>query len=110
MRPARGARRAIVHGALANVEGVWASSISVPNVQSAAGTGVAIVDGQYDGIAKMLVACNLSKSSITVSYSGNAVGNNVTVTVTTQYTPIVWFLGPKSLPTLSASSTMQVTH
>ena len=114
----QGARRAIVHGTLSSVEGTWGPTTIGPI--AATTTGVPIVDGSgpnpNDGIAKMLVGCNLSKTYITVNWNlngssgttaSNAVGANVRVTVTSPYTPFMPFL---SGGTLSAASTMQITH
>ena len=114
----QGARRAIVHGQLATVEGVWGPAQIGP--VAATTTGVPIVDGSgpnpNDGIAKMLVGCDPSKTYITVNWNlngssgttaSNTQGSNVRVTVTSPYTPFMPFL---SGGTLSASSTMQVAH
>jgi Flp pilus assembly protein TadG len=114
----QGARRAIVHGQMAAVEGVWGPKKIGPI--AATTTGVPIVDGSgpdsHDGIAKMLVSCNLSKTNITVDWNPdgsngagatNAVGANVRVTVTTPYTP---FMPLMTGGTISAVSTMQIVH
>ncbi len=116
----QGARRAIVHGALATVTGVWGPTKIGPVAANTTGT-YGIVDGTgdnpSDGIAKMLVGCDLSQTNITVNWNlngssgttaSNTVGSNVQVTVSSPYTPIMWFLGGKR--TITASSTMQITH
>ena len=108
-----GARRAIVHGALSSSP--WGPGQIGPDFVSTSGT-VPIVGGAGDGIAPILVGCTPSKTKITVNYNlngsggttaSNAVGANVRVTVQTTYTPIMYFL---STGTLSAASTMQITH
>ena len=60
----------------------------------------------------MLVGCDLTKTTINLQWGsgGNAVGSPVTATVSTKYTPIMWFLTPQKTLTLSASSTMNITH
>jgi Flp pilus assembly protein TadG len=104
----QGARRAIVHGALAsNGLGSWGTgTINVV----ATDTAVPIVGGTTDGIQPMLVGCNLSQTWVNVQWidGGNAQGNRVRVTVTSPYTPFMTlYLKPV---TLSAASTMQIAH
>ena len=108
----QGARRAIVHGQLA--KSPWGTT-QISDYANSSGTD-AIVNGANDGIAKMLVGCNLSNTLITVNWNlngssgtgaSNAVGANVRVTVSSPYTPIMPFL---SGGTLTAASTMQITH
>ncbi len=68
----QGARRAIVHGQLATVEGVWGPTKIGPVLASTSGS-YGIIDGHgdfyNDGIANMLVGCNLSQTYITVNWN-----------------------------------------
>ena len=105
----QGARRAIVHGEMANVLGQWGpSTIDVP----ATSNGIPIVDGPNDGIQPMLVGCDLDKTRIRVEWLGgsNALEESVRVTVTSEYKPIMLFIFPDVTIPLSASSTMQIAH
>jgi Flp pilus assembly protein TadG len=100
------ARRAIVHGASANLLGSWGpTSVSVLANES----GKPIVDGPADGIQPILVLCDLENTRITLDWidNNNAVGSRVRATVTSDYQPVLTLLWPV---TLSASSTMQIAH
>ena len=105
----QGARRAIVHGALANSAldgGPWGpTTIDV----AATSTSTPIVGGAHDGIAGLLVGCNPAQTTIEVQWTknSNAVGQPVQVTLSTPYTPVMWFL---TGGTLTAASTMQIVH
>ena len=107
----QGARRAIVHGTLSSVEGVWGPTTIGP--VAATTTGVPIVDGSgpnsNDGIAKTLVGCDLAQTTIEVQWidGGNNLGQRVRVTLTSPYKPFMTFLTPV---TITAASTMQITH
>ena len=109
----QGARRAIVHGTLASVEGTWGPT-TINQFASSSGTAYPIINGSHDGIAKMLVGCDLSKTTINVQWldstgsaNGNSVGNRVQVTVSSAYTPVSFFL---TAGTLTAASTMQIAY
>jgi hypothetical protein len=78
------------------------------DVSGSAG-GVPIVDGAEDGLAPLLVGCDLENTRIRVEWlDGSAeYQKRVRVTVSTPYQPFMFFLIPV---TLSASSTMPVAH
>jgi hypothetical protein len=109
-----GARRAIVHGDRATQLGSWgtatidvmANANGIPIVD---GVGV---DGAGDGIASMLVGCDLSQTRIRVEWleGGNSFEQPVRVTLTSPYTPIFSFIFPISTIDLTASSTMGIAH
>jgi hypothetical protein len=104
-----GARRAIVHGEMANQLGSWGpATIDVP----ATASGVPIVDGPQDGIQPMLVGCDLPQSRIRVEWldGGNGFEDRVRVTVTSPYTPLFLFIFPNTTINLTASSTMAIAH
>jgi len=105
-----GARRAIVHGELANVLGSWGpNTIDV----AASAEGIPVVDGSNsEGIQPLLVGCDLPKSRIRVEWldGSNAFQEQVRVTVTSPYRPIMLFIFSDAEYTLSASSTMRIAH
>jgi hypothetical protein len=104
-----GARRAIVHGDKATQLGSWGTAtIDV----MANGNGVPIVDGADDGIAPMLVGCDLSQTQIRVEWleGGNSFEQPVRVIITSPYTPIFAFIFPITTIDLTASSTMPIAH
>ncbi len=104
-----GARRAIVHGDRATKLGSWGTAtIDV----AANANGIPIVDGVDDGIAPMLVGCDLSQTRIRVEWldGGNSFEQPVRVTITSPYTPIFSFIFPISTIDLTASSTMGIAH
>ena len=104
-----GARRAIVHGDRATQLGSWGTAtIDV----AANANGIPIVDGVDDGIAPMLVGCDLSQSRIRVEWleGGNSFEQPVRVTLTSPYTPIFSFIFPIATIDLTASSTMGIAH
>ena len=105
----QGARRAIVHGELADVLGVWGTA---PVNTLASANGVPIVDGVNDGLQPMLVGCDLDATTIQIDWptGSNALEEPVRVTVTTTYTPVFSFILPDGALTLSASSTMPIAH
>lgn len=103
------ARRAIVHGELANVLGTWGpATIDVP----ASANGVPVVDGAMDGVSPLLIGCDPDKTRIQAEWidGNNALDSSVKVTVTSEYTPIMLFIFPSNTITLSASSTMHIAH
>jgi len=105
----QGVRRAIVHGELASVLGVWGpATIDV----TADTDGVPIVDGSRDGLRPMLIGCDLSATHIRVEWLNgtNAVDEPVRVTVSSTYRPILLFIFPNVTLPLSASSTMDIAH
>jgi Flp pilus assembly protein TadG len=104
-----GARRAIVHGDKANQLGSWGTG-AIDVVANA--NGIPIVDGADDGIAPMLVGCDLSQTQIQVQWleGGNSYEQSVRVTVTSPYTPIFFFIFPNTTIDLTASSTMPIAH
>ena len=101
----QGARRAIVHGSMADQLGVWGPD-------SYSGTGS---DGSpiAQELQSSLPGFNLSEVSIQVDWIG---GNEVTedhhvcVTVTRPYQPIMTFIFGNPTITLQASSTMAIAH
>ena len=104
-----GARRAIVHGDRATQLGSWGTAtIDV----AANANGIPIVDGVDDGIAPMLVGCDLSQTRIRVEWleGGNSFEQPVRVTLTSPYTPIFSFIFPIATIDLTASSTMGIAH
>ncbi len=109
-----GARRAIVHGDRATLLGIWGTAmIDVP----ANANGIPIVDGVDDegnpnGIAPMLVGCDLPQTRIRVEWleGGNSFEQPVRVTVTSYYTPLFSFIFPDGTIELKASSTMVIAH
>jgi hypothetical protein len=104
-----GARRAIVHGDKAAPLGIWGTAtIDV----SASANGIPIVDGADDGIAPMMVGCDLPQSRIRVEWieGGNSFEQLVRVTVTSPYTPIFSWIFPNGTIDLTASSTMGIAH
>ena len=105
----QGARRAIVHGERATALGVWGTeTIDVP----ATANGIPIVDGTGDGLQPLLVGCNLSASRIKVEWpsGSNAYEEPVRVTVTTPYQPVLLWIFPGDLITLTGTSTMTIAH
>ena len=104
-----GARRAIVHGEMADRLGSWGTG---PIDVAASTSGVPIVDGAEDGIQPMLVGCDLSQSRIRVEWldGGNEFEDRVKVTVTSPYTPIFLFIFANTTINLTASSTMLIAH
>ncbi len=104
-----GARPAIVHGDRATQLGSWGTAtIDVP----ANANGIPSVDGDDDGIAPMLVGCDLSQTRIRVEWleGGNSFEQPVRVTLTSPYTPIFSFIFPIATIDLTASSTMGIAH
>jgi hypothetical protein len=104
-----GARRAIVHGDRATQLGSWGTAtIDV----AANANGIPIVDGVDDGIAPMLVGCDLPQTRIRVEWleGGNSFEQPVRVTLTSPYTPIFSFIFPIATIDLTASSTMGIAH
>lgn len=104
-----GARRAIVHGDRATQLGSWGTAtIDV----AANANGIPIVDGVDDGIAPMLVGCDLSQTRILVEWleGGNSFEQPVRVTLTSPYTPLFSFIFPITTIELTASSTMGIAH
>jgi hypothetical protein len=104
-----GARRAIVHGDRATPLGTWGTAtIDV----AANANGIPIVDGVDDGIAPMLVGCDLSQTRIRVEWleGGNSFEQRVRVTVISPYTPLFSFIFPITTINLTASSTMVIAH
>ena len=104
-----GARRAIVHGDRATQLGSWGTA-TIDVVANA--IGIPIVDGIDDGIAPMLVGCDLSQTRIRVEWleGGNSFEQPVRVTITSPYTPIFSFIFPITTIELTASSTMGIAH
>jgi hypothetical protein len=103
-----GARRAIVHGTKCPASlngGPWGpTAIST----TASASGIPLVDQ----IKPLLVGFDLSQTTITAKWldGGNAASQHVQVTVSTPYTPIMGFIFGNSTYTLTASSTMSVSH
>ncbi len=104
-----GARRAIVHGDRATQLGSWGTAM-IDVVANA--NGIPIVDGVDDGIAPMLVGCDLSQTRILVEWleGGNSFEQPVRVTITSPYTPLFSFIFPITTINLTASSTMGIAH
>jgi hypothetical protein len=104
-----GARRAIVHGEMADRLSPWGPTmIDVP----ATANGVPIVGGATDGLQDMLVGCDLERTRIRVEWpaGSNAFDEPVRVTLTTPYEPLFSFVFADGEITLSASSTMSIAH
>lgn len=104
------ARRAIVHGDMANRLGTWGPT-TIDVVATAA--GIPIVDGANgDGVQPMLIGCDLSRTRIRAEWLGgsNEVDMPVRVTVTSPYQPIMLFIFPNAEITLSAVSEMDIAH
>ncbi len=114
----QGARRAIVHGARADLLGSWGPA-AVQLLASANGQHD-IVDGDgglavqtsNDGIRDLLIACDNSQTNIRVDWldNSNEFEDRVRVTVTTPYQPILLFVFGAGPINLSASSTMLIAH
>jgi hypothetical protein len=104
-----GARRAIVHGDRATQLGSWGTA-TIDVMANA--NGIPIVDGADDGIAPMLVGCDLSLTRIRVEWleGGNSFEQPVRVTLTSPYTPIFSFIFPITTINLTASSTLVIAH
>ena len=104
-----GARRAIVHGDRATQLGSWGTA-TIDVVANA--NGIPLVDGVDDGIAPMLVGCDLSQTRIRVEWleGGNSFEQPVRVTLTSPYTPLFSFIFPITAIELTASSTMGIAH
>ncbi len=105
-----GARRAIVHGEMADRLGVWGP---VTMDVAASANGIPIVDGaNNDGVQPMLVGCDLPHSRIRIEWLGgsSAPDESVRVTVTAPYRPFLLFIFPDVEVTLSATSTMIIAH
>lgn len=103
------ARRASVHGELATALGEWGpSEIDVP----ATANGVPIVDGPNDGIQGMLMGCDLARTRIRIEWvdGSNEIDQRVRATVTSPFKPTLLFIFGDSERTLSASSTMRISH
>ncbi len=102
------ARRAAVHGELATALGPWGpAQIDVLGNAS----GIPIVDGA-DSVQGMLVGCDLSQTQIRIDWleGNNKVDSRVRATVTTPYQPALSFIFGNNQSTLSASSTMRISH
>ena len=104
-----GARRAIVHGDRATQLGSWGTA-TIDVVANS--NGIPIVDGVDDGIAPMLVGCDLAQTRIRVEWleGGNSFEQPVRVTLTSPYTPLFSFIFPIATIDLTASSTMGIAH
>jgi Flp pilus assembly protein TadG len=100
----QGARRAIVHGSLANQLGVWPASAF-----SASGTST---DPKVTEIQPYLAGLDLSQVTINITWpdAGNQPEQRVTYQVSTTWTPMMtWIFGSPTY-TLNASSTMPIAH
>ena len=106
----QGARRAIVHGALADRLGSWGTADV--DVLASAGGSHDIVDGAQDGVQDMLVACELDRTQIQIQWldGTNELEARVRVTVSTPYQPVMLFIFGNQEIDLTASSTMQIAH
>ncbi len=104
-----GARRAIVHGDRATQLGSWGTA-TIDVMANA--NGIPIVDGVDDGIAPMLIGCDLPQTRIRVEWleGGNSFEQPVRVTLTSPYTPLFAFIFPIATIDLTASSTMGIAH
>jgi hypothetical protein len=108
----QGARQAIIHGELAPRSwhgGPWGPNTISCSVATPAGNNAYWV---VDAASPVLVNCPPSRTRIRVEWpdGGNAVGDRVRFTVTTDYQPILAFVfGAPAIP-LSASSTMPIAH
>ena len=103
------ARRAIVHGELADRLGTWGpSTIEV----TASGGGEPVVGAAGEGVQPMLIGCDLDQTHIRVEWlnGSNGFNDSVRATITSPYQPIMLFIFPNGAITLTASSTMDVAH
>lgn len=100
-----GARTAIVHGDRANPGAQWGPA-QIDAVASSSGIPI------LTKIQPVLVGCDLSQTQITVDWpeGSNEFGKPVTVTISTEYVPVVAALTNYGPITLSASSTMTIAH
>ena len=100
-----GARHGTVHGSLATVSGKWGPTTVTE--QADAGTDACVV-----ATAGMLANCPLDESSVTFEWpdGDNEPGSRVRVTVTSAYRPMITFIFGNPSLTLSASSTMIISH
>jgi Flp pilus assembly protein TadG len=100
----QGARTAAVHGALANQKGVWGTATAT--------VAATANDPKADCVRPLLGGCNLSATNITMEWpqNSNAITKPVRVTVTTGFNPIMTFIFGNPTFTLSASSTMPISH
>jgi hypothetical protein len=108
------ARRAIVHGANANVLGVWNPGSNASQLTDVKRDGTTI---NFDKeIQDLLILCDLEHTTITLEWidGNNAAGSRVRATITSPYQPLVnlrWNGNPLLTPfTLRAVSTMQISH
>jgi Flp pilus assembly protein TadG len=100
----QGARKAVVHGALAtSAMGVWGPGTYTDHANGAGAIAQAI--------KPYLVGIDPSTVTITVTWldGGNAEDNRVRVALTHTYQPITTYVVQGTIP-LSASSTMPVAH
>jgi Flp pilus assembly protein TadG len=104
----QGARKAAVHGKLAPAGwdgGPWGvDTIEEPIA----------VSGNYavDAVKPMLVNCPVDQTYVRFEWpeGRNDVGNQVRVTVTSEYTPMMTFIFGAPTITLRATSTMMISH
>lgn len=108
-----GARQVAVHGSTSVVTGSndakWTSAWGTTAIdQQADVTGV----NEVDAVRPMLVVCPLNQTRVKVNWldNGNAVGDRVRVTVTSSYQPLVTYIFGGTAISLSASSTMLISH
>lgn len=103
------ARRAIVHGALADQLGAWGpGSIDV----MASASGVPAIDGSGEGVSSKLIGCDLSRTRVRLEWldGSNEFEDRVRVSVTSPFRPVLTsFFGGTEI-TLSASCTMLIAH
>ena len=115
----QGARRAIVHGDRAAALGSWGPATVGPLYASDVGVHD-IVDGDAglsvptsnDGISDLFVTCVKSETEILLQWPDgtNEFEDFVSVTVSTPYQPIMFFIFGADEITLTASSTMMIAH
>lgn len=107
------ARQAIVHGSMASAGGVWGPTTIDVNANA---NGIPIIDGTVGGlqigVQPLLIGCNLPQSRVVASWpqGTNELGDQVTVTVSAPFQPVLTFIFPGTSITLSATSTMQIAH
>jgi hypothetical protein len=102
------ARQATVHGGLAPTS--WQGGIWGPATIDSAATDTTVPAVNY--ARTMLIGCDINNSRVKVEWpdGGNAVQQNVKVTVTTPYKPLLTFFLPNSTITLTATTTMPIAH
>lgn len=104
-----GARQAAVHGKLARTDwdgGPWGPT-AIPPTAASAGNPPAV-----NAVAPALANCPLDESRVQVEWpdGNNDPGSRVRVTVTSTYRPMITFIFGSPAITLTATSTMLISH